>query len=74
MCKIPKGDYDNAKVCKYKIPDYWDIGAIYDRLIEDAGGENVIESLIEVYDSWISDAISNYNSDFYYQSREYISA
>lgn len=28
----------------------------------------------EVYTSWIDDAISNYNSDFYYQSRDYLFA
>lgn len=26
----------------------------------------------EVYTSWIDGAISNYNTDFYYQSRDYI--
>ena len=23
---ITYGDYDNVSICKYKIPDYWDIG------------------------------------------------
>ena len=32
----------------------------------------VIAMLMDVYSSWISDSISNYNSDFYYQSRDYI--
>ena len=34
----------------------------------DAGkdDEHIIDHLIEVYTSWIDDAISNYNSDFYY--------
>ena len=57
------------------MPDYWTIGEVYERLIEDISGEEtdvVVDSLIEVYESWISDAISNYNTDFYYQSREYI--
>jgi len=31
-----------------------------------------VARLMEVYASWISDAISNYNTDFYYQSRDYI--
>ena len=70
--KIPVGDFDNMKPCKYKVPDYWTIGEVYERLIEDVGKDAGIEILREVYSSWISDAISNYNSDFYYQSREYI--
>ena len=61
--------------CRYMLPDYWTIGEVYERLIEDICGDNearVIECLIEVYTSWIDGAISNYNTDFYYQSRDYI--
>ena len=58
--------------CKYTLPDYWTIGAVYERLIEDVEKDFTAKSLIEIYNSWISDAISNYNTDFYYQSRDYI--
>ena len=60
---------------RYMLPDYWTIGEVYERLIEDICGDNearVIECLIEVYTSWIDGAISNYNTDFYYQSLDYI--
>lgn len=72
MKKIDRGEFDNVAKCRYEIPDYWIIGEVYGRLIEDVGDDNVIKSVIFVYESWISDAISNYNTDFYYQSREYI--
>lgn len=72
MCNIKSGDYDNVRECKYEVPDYWTIGEVYERLIEDIEENDVIEALLEVYGSWISDAISNYNSDFFYQSRDYI--
>lgn len=74
-CKIPMDSFDNLEKCRYEIPDYWTVGEIYERLIEDIseGSErSVIEWLVEVYTSWIDTAISNYNTDFYYQSREYI--
>ena len=51
---------------------YWTIGEVYERLIEDVSGdrkESRVERLIEVYTPWLDDVISNYNSDFYYQSR-----
>ena len=32
----------------------------------------IVDTLIFVYASWIQEAISNYNTDFFYQSREYI--
>ena len=72
---IPKGTFDNVASCRYDVPDYWMIGEVYERLIEDISGDNmehIIDRLMEVYTSWLSDAISNYNTDFYYQSREYI--
>lgn len=72
---ITDGDYDNVSICKYKIPDYWDIGEVYERLIEDCySDEEVLNGIWEVYHSWIDAKISNYNTDFYYQSREYIAA
>ena len=73
--KIPEGAFDNVASCRYEVPDYWTIGEVYERLIEDISDndeEHIVERLMEVYTSWINDAISNYNTDFYYQSREYI--
>ena len=72
MLSIPAGDFDNISSCKYTLPDYWTIGAVYERLIEDVEKDFTAKSLIKIYNSWISDAISNYNTDFYYQSRDYI--
>ena len=73
QCNIPKGEFDNVGMCKYTIPDYWDIGEVYERLIEDIYQDTEIEKGIwEIYHSWIDAHISDYNTDFYYQSREYI--
>ncbi len=75
LCNIPVGTYDNLAKAKYEIPDYWTIGEVYERLIEDVAEDNteaIVDTIMAVYDSWISDSISNYNTDFYYQSREYI--
>lgn len=70
---ITEGDYDNISKCKYTIPDYWDIGEVFERLIEDSyEEEDVFEGIKEVYSSWIAEKIMNFNSDLYYQSREYI--
>ena len=75
ICNIPVGTYNNVEKARYEVPDYWTIGEVYERLIQDISEDNteaIVDSLISVYNSWISDAISNYNTDFYYQSREYI--
>ena len=72
IANIPEGSFDNVSACKYNVPDYWTIGAVYERLIEDVSDEINAKSIITVYNSWVSDAISNYNTDFYYQPRDYI--
>ena len=75
ICNIPVGAYDNLEKAKYEIPDYWTIGEVYERLIDDVSEDSteaIVDTIMAVYSSWISDAISNYNTDFYYQSREYI--
>lgn len=70
---ISDGNYDNLSKCKYTIPDYWDIGEVFARLIEDCyEEENVINGIKEVYASWMAEKILNFNSDLYYQSREYL--
>ena len=41
---IKQGEYDNISNCKYTVPDYWDIGEVFERLIEDCyEEENVIK-------------------------------
>lgn len=72
MVDMKAGEFDNVKKCKYEVPDYWTIGEVYERLIEDVEEGNVVEKLMEVYTSWASDSISNYNTDFFYQPRDYI--
>ncbi|MCD8223374.1 MAG: hypothetical protein LUC99_00725 [Clostridiales bacterium] len=73
MCQIPEGRFDNVANCHYEVPDYWTIGEVYERLIEDISeNDTIIDTTRQVFTSWIDGAISNYNSDFFYQSREYI--
>ena len=70
---IAEGSFDSVKKCRYTVPDYWDIGEVFARLIEDSYSEqNVIKGIEEVFHSWLADKIVNFNSDLYYQSREYL--
>ena len=73
--QINDGIFDNEADCKYNVPDYWTIGEVYERLIEDSySDEDILEGIWDVYHSWIDDSISDYNTDFYYQPRDYIAA
>lgn len=72
---VADGNYDNISKCQYIIPDYWDIGEVFARLVEDCyEEEEVIKGIKEVYESWLADKILNFNSDLYYQPRDYIAA
>lgn len=71
--KLEQGTFDNVEMCIYEVPDYWTMGEVYERLIEDtAEDDTIVETLMEVYQSWIDDYLSDYNIAVYYQPREYI--
>lgn len=73
--KIKQGNFDNVKMCGYTIPSYWDIGKVYKRLIKQVAQEEekaVVDALIEVYNSFISPKIDDYNSSVYYENPSYI--
>lgn len=72
LSSIEPGDYDNVGACLYEVPSHWTIGQVFERLIIDVNDGQLLDTLHRVYTSWICDAISNYNSDFFYQSRDYL--
>lgn len=51
-CNIPVGSFDNIAKCRYEVPDYWTIGEVYERLVEDIAEDDVnsiVDCMIEVY-------------------------
>lgn len=69
------GNFDNIADCGYAVPSHWDIGKVYKRLIKMvAQYENIeiIDALMEVYNSFISSKIDDYNSSVYYENPNYI--
>ena len=72
---IETGSFDNIADCGYAVPSYWDIGKVYKRLIKMVAEDkkiDVIDALFEVYNSFISPAIDDYNSSFYYENPLFI--
>jgi hypothetical protein len=72
---LSAGSFDNVAACRYAIPTHWDIGKVYKRLIADVAarqGKPPIDALMEIYQSWISRKIENYNSSVYYESPAYL--
>jgi len=69
---IKEGNFDNITACKYRVPTYLSIGKVYQRLILDVSNNNIIDGIRKVYNSFISDEISNFNSNVYYSNLDYI--
>lgn len=59
---------------KNRVPSYFEIGAIYERLIKQISNskEDYIDNLIKVLTSWIITKIDNYDSSMYYENPSYI--
>lgn len=74
---IVEGAFDNLKECHYAIPTHWDMGKVYKRLIIGVmkeKGIEVIDALLEVYQSFICSLLDDYNGSFYYENPQYILA
>ena len=72
---IVPGKFDNVADCGYAIPSYWDIGKVYKRLIKMVAEDEkieIVDALIEIYTSFISPKIDDYNSSVYYENPAYI--
>ena len=63
---IKDGDYDTVSECKYEVPSVTSIGRVYQMLVLAVIKENLIEKTIkDVFSSFISDEISDFNSNVY---------
>lgn len=71
---IQASDFDSVGLCKYNVANFQAIGKEYQRLIIDVCSEqdNIVDVIYEVFQSFISDEISDFNSSVYYSSPEYL--
>lgn len=71
--EIPCGEFDTISNSKYIIPDFQDIGKLYCIMIEDCAksGQEAAE-LMKIFSSFISDEISDFQTDLYYQNPNYL--
>ena len=74
---VAAGSFDNVALCKYNVPTHFDIAKVYKRLIvsvADAQGITFADALRQVYTSWISDKIDDYNSSMFFENPQYLYA
>lgn len=73
--QIPDGDFDTITDSKYRIPEFQDIGKLYSIMITDCSEEGQeVDELLNIFSSFISDAISDFHTDLYYQNPDYLEA
>ena len=71
--KIEEGNFDTITECKYTVPGFQDIGKLYCIMIEDcAESGKEVDELIKIFSSFISDKISDFQTDIYYQNPSYL--
>ena len=71
--KILAGDFDTITECKYTVPGFMDIGKLYSIMIEDCAEKGKeVDELMKIFSSFISDKISDFQTDVYYQNPSYL--
>ncbi len=70
---IKDGEYDTISTCRYNVPSVTSIGRVYQRLIVSVcDGKEIEQTMIDVFSSFISDEISDFNSNVYYSNPDYL--
>lgn len=70
---IVNGDFDTVSSCRFNVPTVTEIGKVYQRLVLSvADVENVGQTIIDVFSSFISDEISDFNTSVYYSNPDYL--
>lgn len=71
---MPEGSYDSVAKCRYPVPSVLGIAKNYQRLIlnDINAGKAISDAFYDVFQSYISDEISDFNSSVYYSSPEYL--
>ena len=71
--EIPNGNFDSVSKCRYSVPSVTSIGRVYQQLVLATTEENnEAQGIIDVFSSFISDEISNFNSNVYYSNPDYL--
>lgn len=70
---ISDGDFDTVKECRYDVPSFFSIGMLYQELVlSTMKTEDAAQGIIDIFSSFISDEISDFNSNVYYTNPDYL--
>lgn len=69
---ITEGTFDTVKECRYQVPSEASIGRVYQALVLSLYADNYAQGILDVFASFISDEISDFNSNVYYSNPDYL--
>ena len=70
---ISDGNFDTVKECRYDVPSFLSIGMLYQELVlSTMKTEDAAQGIIDIFSSFISDEISDFNSNVYYTNPDYL--
>lgn len=71
--EIPNGDFDTVSECRYEVPSATSIGMLYQGLVlSTMKNDDAAQAILDVFSSFITDEISNFNSNVYYTNPDYL--
>ena len=70
---ISDGAFDTVKECRYDVPSFLSIGMLYQELVlSTRKNGDAAQGIIDIFSSFISDEISDCNSNVYYTNPYYL--
>ena len=70
---IPDGDFDTAAECRYTVTSATSIGMLYQGLVlSTMKDDDAAQAILDVFSSFITDEISDFNSNVYYTNPDYL--
>lgn len=70
--QITEGDFDTVEECWYEVPSYLSIGMLYQQLVLETFNGDTAQGIIDIFSSFITDEISDFNSNVYYTNPDYL--
>ena len=70
---LTNGDFDTAAECRYTVPSATSIGMLYQGLVlSTMKDDDAAQAILDVFSSFITDEISDFNSNVYYTNPDYL--
>ena len=71
--EIQEGSFDTVAECRYEVPSVTSIGMLYQELVlSTMENEDAAQGILNIFASFITDEISDFNSNVYYTNPDYL--